>query len=72
MNRNRIRRLMKESWRLQKNELQLSLQNNQKSLNIFFIYTGKELPAYQFIYKKMEEVIQKMQDYLRDHKNKSV
>jgi ribonuclease P protein component len=72
VDRNRIRRLMKESWRLQKNELQLSLQSSQKSLDIFFIYTGKELPEYPFIYKKMEEVIQKLQDQILDHKNKSV
>jgi ribonuclease P protein component len=72
VDRNRIRRLMKESWRLQKNELQLSLQSSQKSLDIFFIYTGKELPEYQFIYKKMEEAIKKMEDHLVDHKNKSV
>ncbi|MFS8082620.1 MAG: ribonuclease P protein component [Ginsengibacter sp.] len=72
VDRNRIRRLMKESWRLQKNELQLCLQSSQKSLDIFFIYTGKELPEYQFICRKMEEVIQKMQGHLADHKNKSV
>ncbi|MEO6757199.1 MAG: ribonuclease P protein component [Ginsengibacter sp.] len=72
VDRNRIRRLMKESWRLQKNELQLFLQSSQKSLDIFFIYAGKELPEYQFIYKKMEEAIKKMEDHLVDHKNKSV
>ena len=72
VDRNRIRRLMKESWRLQKNNLQLSLQSSQKSLDIFFIYTGKELPEYPFIYKKMEEVIQKLHDQILDHKNKSV
>ncbi len=72
VDRNRIRRLMKESWRLQKNEFQLSLQTNQKSGNIFFIYTGKVIPEYQLIFTKMEEVIQKMNDPLIDYKNKSV
>ena len=72
VDRNRIRRLIKESWRLQKKELQLSLQTNQKDLNIFFIYTGKEIPDYQLILKKMGDVIQKMKDQLIDHKNKSV
>ena len=72
VDRNRIRRLMKESWRLQKNELQLSLQSSQKCLDIFFIYTGKEIPDYQLILKKMGAVIQKMKDQLIDHKNKSV
>lgn len=72
VDRNRIRRLMKESWRLQKNELQLSLQANGQSLIVFLIFTGKELPEYQLVQKKIEQSIQKCLTLLEDHKNKSV
>lgn len=72
VDRNRIRRLMKESWRLQKNALQLSLQANGQSLIVFLIFTGKELPEYQLVQKKMEQSIQKCLTLLEDHKNKSV
>lgn len=72
VDRNRIRRLMKESWRLQKNALQLSLQANGQSLIVFLIFTGKALPEYQLVQKKIEQSIQKFLTLLEDHKNKSV
>ena len=43
---------MRESYRLQKNELQEKLSAAGKSLIIFFIYTGKELPDQTTIYGK--------------------
>ena len=53
VDRNRIKRLMREAYRLQKNELQEQLKNRQKYLAIFFIYTGNELPEYDLVFKKM-------------------
>ena len=52
VDRNRIKRLMREAWRLQKNELQLSLPLASQSLHIFLIYTGKELPEYTLVFEK--------------------
>jgi ribonuclease P protein component len=61
VHRNRIKRLMRETYRLQKNELkQLLLQQNKK-LSIFILYTGKELPEHDFINGKMLLIIQKLQ-----------
>ena len=51
VDRNRIKRLIKEAWRLQKNELKEQLKKQNRKLNVFFIYTGKELPAYSKYYK---------------------
>ena len=53
VDRNRIKRLMREAYRLQKNELQEQLKNRQKYLAVFFIYTGNELPEYDLVFKKM-------------------
>ena len=61
VDRNRIRRLMKEAYRLQKNDLQQILQVNNKSIAIFIIYVGKELPLYQLISDKTNAVLQKLQ-----------
>ena len=46
VDRNRIKRLIREAYRLQKNELQEKLKEQKRQLNVFFIYTGKELPVY--------------------------
>src|SRR5207344_2952405 len=42
VDRNQIKRLTREAWRLQKNELREKIKTTQKQLNVFFIYTGKE------------------------------
>lgn len=56
--RNRIKRLMREAWRLQKNELQLL--PDTYTLTVFFIYIGKELPEYTLVFEKMALVIKKL------------
>ena len=60
VDRNRIKRLIREAWRLQKNELLLSPQLTHQSLKVFLIYTGKELPGYQLIYEKATVVITRL------------
>ena len=45
VDRNRIKRLTREAWRLQKNVLTEKLAANNLAMSVFFIYTGKELPA---------------------------
>lgn len=58
--RNRIKRLTKEAWRLQKNELSERLKKNGKHLIVFLIYTGKELPDYNLVRVKMELILQRL------------
>lgn len=60
VHRNRIKRLMKETYRLQKNELKLRLQTSNKRLQIFIIYLGKEISDYKMVSTKMNEVIFKL------------
>ena len=52
--RNRVKRLTREAYRLQKNELQDQLKEQNRRLNVFFIYIGKEMPAYQEVYKSVQ------------------
>jgi ribonuclease P protein component len=58
--RNRIKRLMREAWRLQKNCLYDQLEQNQKNLSVFFLYVGKELPPYELIFEKMGSAIKRL------------
>jgi ribonuclease P protein component len=60
VDRNRVKRLMREAWRLQKNELQLSPLLASQSLQLFLIYTGKELPEYNLIFEKTALVITRL------------
>lgn len=60
VDRNRIKRLTKEAYRLQKQILYSKLKENNQQLILFFIYTGKELPDYKLVYKKMDSILQKL------------
>jgi len=59
--RNRIKRLMREGYRLQKNELQDAVQKSAMSLAVFFIYTGNELPGYDMVFEKTGSAIKRLQ-----------
>jgi len=61
VDRNRIKRLMRESYRLQKNNLKTSLEENHKSLAIFFIYTADSLPRYEEVAQKIGEALQRIE-----------
>ena len=60
VDRNRIKRLIKEAWRLQKNELKEKLISENKKYVVFIIYTAKELPDYKLVSDKIKVVIQKL------------
>lgn len=60
VDRNRIKRLMREAYRLQKNDLQMHLLASQKSLHLFIIFTGKELPDYKLIFDKTATVLKRI------------
>ena len=60
VDRNRIKRLMREAYRLQKNDLQLLLTSNKKSLHLFLIFTGKEVPQYDLIFEKTGVVLKRI------------
>jgi ribonuclease P protein component len=62
VDRNRIKRLMRETYRLQKNKLLKQLDENNSSLVIFFVYTGKELPKYQDLSEKMKKAVERLEE----------
>jgi ribonuclease P protein component len=60
VDRNRIKRLIRESYRLQKNDLKKHTVSLNKQLLVFFLYTGKELPVYQEIFLNTGKAIEKL------------
>jgi ribonuclease P protein component len=59
--RNRIKRLMRESFRLQKKNIVDSSEKNQIRLLVFFVYTGNEMPQQVELHSKMKAALQKLQ-----------
>lgn len=68
VDRNRVKRLMRESYRLQKNILEKELIEKQRNLMIFFIYTGKELPQYPLVFEKMGTAIFRLKEIIKTNK----
>lgn len=58
--RNKIKRLAREAWRLQKNELKDKLAKADQQIKVFFIYTSKEMPEFNLVFEKIGIVIKKL------------
>jgi ribonuclease P protein component len=60
VDRNRIKRLGREAYRLQKGPLLEQLVRKGQSLAVFFIFIGKELPDYPTVAAKIGVALQKL------------
>ena len=67
VDRNRIKRLAREAWRIQKNELKEQMKTKGKQLNVFFIYTGKELPEFTTVKDKVAVALKKLADKIDEN-----
>jgi len=64
--RNRIKRLMREAYRLQKNELQDQLEQFNGSLTVFILCVSNELPGHTMIVSKMSAVLKRLQKIVNE------
>jgi len=60
VDRNRIKRLTREAWRLQKTMLGKKMEGHSHTLLLFLIYTGKELPVFSFVKEKLAIIVEKL------------
>ena len=61
VHRNRIKRLVREAYRLQKGELIKATKEKPSSLKLFFIYTAKDLPDFELVKQKVAEALFRLQ-----------
>jgi ribonuclease P protein component len=62
VDRNRVKRLSREAWRLQKHLLQDLLVQQGQQMTVFLIFTAKELPEYAVVAEKIKTVITRLHD----------
>jgi ribonuclease P protein component len=63
--RNRIKRMTREAYRLQKNLLQELLAANSKGLHVFFNYISKEKSGYAIIAAAVEKSLTKLVNIIK-------
>ncbi len=72
VDRNRVKRLMKEVYRKKRPELEAGLISAGKQLTLFFIFTGKELPGYELVEEKMHLVIKRILEQINGNAQKNI
>ena len=61
VHRNRIKRLLREAYRLQKAPLLQLLTDQAQSAQLFFMYTDKQLPDYTTVFAAMAQCMHSLQ-----------
>ena len=67
VDRNRIKRLTKEAYRLQKLSLQETLKEKNTTLHVFFNYTRKELPDFDHVKEKVAVALNKLSKLINEN-----
>ena len=60
--RNRIKRIIRESFRLNKNETTTLCKQKEKKLHIAFLYIGNELKPYVTIEKAVQKALKRIEE----------
>ncbi len=60
VDRNRIKRLMREAYRLQKTTLTEKIEKQGKFMVAFFIYTGNIIPEYEDVKEKIRGALKRL------------
>ena len=64
VHRNRVKRLMREAYRLQKHQFMEVAERQKKTATVFFIYTSPALPDYKLIYATVSKCLKQLEKKL--------
>ena len=67
VDRNRIKRLLREAYRLQKEVLLDEVKTKESTLLVFFIYTDRTLASFDTVMKAMERSLELLRKKLEVH-----
>jgi ribonuclease P protein component len=60
VDRNRIKRLLREAYRLHKHTLMEKLSDKQVTLEVFFVFTDRNLPTFSLVEEKMKYCLRRL------------
>jgi RNase P protein component len=61
VDRNRVKRLTRECWRLQKQEFYDALSQQPRQLALFFIYTDKKIAPFATLQHKISVILKRLE-----------
>jgi ribonuclease P protein component len=64
--RNRVKRLTKEAYRVLKPALYQKLQEHNLRLAVFLVYTGRELPVFEEVNRKISLILQRLTNLVNE------
>ncbi len=67
VDRNRVKRLTRETYRLQKIPLHKLVKEKNKRLHVFFNYIAKELPLFQEVKEKVAVALNKLSKIINEN-----
>ncbi len=66
VDRNQVKRLIREAYRLNKQDLISITKGRQRSLALFFVFIDKSVPTFELVEEKMKSCLKKLQTIVED------